>query len=82
MLIGPNFSFPLLSDSKKFEALNSTKARSIDFGIGTDLKLKYITVSPEFRYARGIKNIFNDDRAIYDNNELIYHYFTLVLVFT
>ncbi len=75
-VLGPNVKIPL--DSDKVNTLPTRQDVALDLGIGYDVTLGKVRVSPELRYSIGLVNITESSSV----SDLRFHNVSLLLNFT
>ena len=75
VIIGPNFRVPLSNSTSTQDFIPTKKDIAIDAGIGFDIPLRNIKLSPELRYSFGLINISNSSNV----SDINYHNLSIVV---
>jgi hypothetical protein len=70
ILFGPNFKVPL-NDADNASVLGTSSDLALDFGLGYNNQISFLTIRPEIRYSYGLRNISNLSNTGIINNHNI-----------
>lgn len=75
ILFGPNFRVPLNNSTASSDFIPTKNDIAIDAGLGFDIPLRNIKLSPELRYSFGLINISNSSNV----SDINYHNLSIVV---